>query len=89
MAFWDKLLGKGKNKKPERQEKDNSQNERTPIIHDYISGLRAAYFQNNGVEEWEYFEKVIHGAQKGNIDRVRNAFPETPSALIDLSLIHI
>lgn len=84
MGFWDKLFGKEKNKNPERQEENKSQNEMNPIIHNYISGLRDAYFQNNGIEEWEHFENVIHGAKKGNIDRIRNAYPETPIALIDL-----
>jgi len=84
MAFWDKLFGKGKNKKPERQEEHTSHSEINPIIHKYISGLKDAYFQNNGVEEWEHFEKVIHGATKGDIGRIRIVFPETPNALIDL-----
>lgn len=84
MAFWDRLFGKGKIKNTGRHEDNPGQNERSPIIHNYISGLRDAYIQNNGGEKWEHFEKVIHGAKKGNIDRVRNAYPETPSALINL-----
>ena len=84
MAFWDKLFGKGKNKRQESREENESKNEMSPLIHNFISGLKEAYFQNNAIEEWEHFEKVIHGAKKGNINKVREAYPETPSALIDL-----
>ena len=84
MAFWDKLFGKGKNNSQERQEEKKNQSETNPIVQNYISGLKDAYIQNNGIEEWEHFEKVIHGAKKGNIDKIRNIYPEISSVLIDL-----
>ena len=84
MAFWDRLFGKGKSNSPKGQEEKKNQNEMNPIVQNYISGLKDAYNQNNGIEEWEHFEKVVHGAKKGNIDKIRNFYPEISSVLIDL-----
>lgn len=53
-------------------------------VEQYISGLKAAYFKNNGNECWNDFEQVIHGAKMENIDLLNKVYPETPVALIDL-----
>ncbi|MEM6846041.1 MAG: SMI1/KNR4 family protein [Bacteroidota bacterium] len=82
MAFWDKLFGKERGNDPEK--KEENQNEMNPVVQKYISGLRDAYFRNDGVEEWKHFEAVIHGAEKESLDKIRNFHPEIPSALIDL-----
>lgn len=84
MAFWDKLFGKGKDKSLDKQEKINNQHEPSPIIQNYISGLKNTYIQKNGTEEWEYFEDVIHGAKKGSLEKILTVYPETPDALLDL-----
>lgn len=84
MAFWGNLFGKGKDKISERKEEKKNQNEMHPIVENYLTGLKNAYFQNGGIEDWEHFEKVIHGAKKEDIDKIRHLYPETSSALIDL-----
>lgn len=53
-------------------------------VEKYISGLKNAYFENNGRADWEHFEQVIHGAEKGDIDKLKQIFPDIPNALIDL-----
>jgi len=53
-------------------------------VEKYLSGLKNAYFQNNGQEDWEHFEKVIHGADKETIDEIKQIYPEISNALIDL-----
>lgn len=84
MAFWDKLFGKGKNNNREKKEENKNQYKKDTIVENYITGLKNAYLQNNGIEEWKHFEKVIHGAKKGNIDKIRNVYPGVSSALIEL-----
>ena len=54
------------------------------IVEKYINGLKNAYFQNNGQEDWEHFEKVIHGADKETIDKIKQIYPEISDDLIDL-----
>ncbi len=54
------------------------------IVEKYINGLKNAYCQNNGQDNWEHFEKIIYGAKKENIDKLRQAYPEISDALIDL-----
>ena len=78
MAFWDKLFGKAKNNKSEKKEELN------PIVKKYITGLKNAYVENGGIEDWEHFEKVVQGAKEENIDKIRQIYPEISSALIDL-----
>ncbi|WP_244174722.1 SMI1/KNR4 family protein [Tenacibaculum discolor] len=54
------------------------------VIEKYINGLKKAYLENNGQEDWEHFEKVIHGSEKVNIDRLKQIYPDIPDTLIDL-----
>ena len=54
------------------------------VVESYIIGLKDAYFENNGKADWEHFEKVIHGADKENIDELKQLYPEIPIDLIDL-----
>jgi hypothetical protein len=90
MGFWNKLFGKGQNKKHVEQVKQVEQVEKVeskklnPIIENYRAGLKNAYFKSNGKEEWESFEKVIHGAKRENINKLKQVYPEIPSTLIDL-----
>lgn len=55
-----------------------------PIIENYITGLKKAYFKSNGKKEWEFFEQVIHGAKRENIIKLKQVYPEIPSTLINL-----
>ncbi|MHA7058857.1 SMI1/KNR4 family protein [Aquimarina sp. M1] len=54
------------------------------IVEKYIIGLKNAYFENNGKKDWEHFEKVIHGAKKENIDKLKQIYPEISNVFIDL-----
>lgn len=54
------------------------------IVEKYINGLKNAYFENNGREDWEHFEKVIQGAEKENISKLKQIYPDTSNALIAL-----
>ncbi|MEH0152571.1 SMI1/KNR4 family protein [Limibacter armeniacum] len=54
------------------------------IAEKYIAGLKNAYYENNGKEGWDHFEKAIHGAEKENIDKLKQTYPDIPEALIDL-----
>lgn len=54
------------------------------IAHEYFSGLKKAYMENNAAEEWECFEKVIHGACESDLAELQEIYPETPEALIEL-----
>lgn len=82
MTFWNKLFGKGQNDKPEKEKK--SQDVTNPIVEKYIIGLKNAYFQNNGKEEWETFEQVIYGVKKEDINKLKQTYPDIPNSLINL-----
>ncbi|WP_294239562.1 SMI1/KNR4 family protein [Chryseobacterium endophyticum] len=55
-----------------------------PIAEQYIAGLKKAYYENQGKESWEYFEKIKHGIAEENIQKLKELYPEIPDALIDL-----
>jgi hypothetical protein len=99
MEFWNKLFGKRQNEKHVEKTKHVKQieqveqieqvkkvvsNKLNPIVENYITGLKNAYFKSNGKEEWESFEKVIHGAKRENINKLKQVYPEIPSTLINL-----
>ncbi|MDR2913741.1 MAG: SMI1/KNR4 family protein [Tannerella sp.] len=50
----------------------------------YIAGLKKAYFDNNGKESWEHFEKIKHGASKEDISKLKKLYPDIPETLINL-----
>ena len=54
------------------------------IVEKYIAGLKNAYISNGAKQEWEDFEKVIHGASKENIEKLRTMYPDIPESLIKL-----
>ena len=54
------------------------------IAQKYINGLKRAYYNNNGAQQWDNFEKVIHGASKEDLDRLRFLYPEIPDSLVRL-----
>lgn len=55
-----------------------------PTAEQYITGLKEAYFTNQGKEIWEHFEKIKHGLTEENIQKLREIYPEAPDALLDL-----
>lgn len=54
------------------------------IAEQYVAGLKKAYFENQGKESWDHFEKIKHGAAEENIQKLKELYPEIPEALIDL-----
>ncbi|MCJ8155185.1 SMI1/KNR4 family protein [Chryseobacterium sp. SSA4.19] len=55
-----------------------------PIAQQYIAGLKKAYYENNGKEIWEHFEKIKHGLTEANIEKLTELYPDIPDALISL-----
>ncbi len=54
------------------------------IVENYIVGLKKAYFDNGDKEAWEHFEKIKYGANKEDIAKLKEIYPDTPKALINL-----
>lgn len=54
------------------------------IANEYFRGLKKAYMENDASEEWESFEQVVHGAGESDLDELKEIYPETPDALIEL-----
>jgi hypothetical protein len=55
-----------------------------PLAEQYIAGLKKAYFENNGGEIWEHFEKIKHGLTEAHIQRLKELYPDIPDALVSL-----
>ncbi len=96
MGFWKKIFGKKQNERHVEQiehvkqidqieqVESKKQNKLNPIINNYITGLKNAYFRNNGKEDWGFFEKVICGAKKKDINKLKRIYPEIPDTLVNL-----
>lgn len=54
------------------------------IAQRYMDGLKRAYYENEGNEIWDAFEKVYHGAEKDDIDELRRQYPDIPESLLEL-----
>ena len=54
------------------------------IAQKYVDGLKKAYYENGGEKQWNNFEKVMHGASKGDIEKLRVLYPDIPSSLLQL-----
>ncbi|WP_313385817.1 SMI1/KNR4 family protein [Chishuiella sp.] len=53
-------------------------------VNNYIEGLKKAYYSNNNSEEWDYFEKIKHGASLENILKIKTLYPSIPESLLSL-----
>ena len=53
-------------------------------VEQYIKGLREAYYNNGGKEEWEHFEKIKHGLTSEDIKKLTMVYPDIPEALISM-----
>lgn len=90
MGFWKNVFKKKGSKKlvEDRQqtEKNGSQkrNDRNPIIENYIKGLKSAYLKSTEKEEWDFFERIIHGAKKEDLNKLKRSYPEIPDTFINL-----
>ena len=54
------------------------------IAEKYIKELKKVYYENDGKEYWDNFEKIEEGATEENIKKLKEEFPETPDSLIEL-----
>ena len=54
------------------------------IAEKYIKELKKAYYENDGKEYWDNFEKIKEGATEENIKKLKEEFPEAPDSLIEL-----
>ncbi|MDE5780506.1 MAG: SMI1/KNR4 family protein [Lachnospiraceae bacterium] len=54
------------------------------IAQKYVDGLKKAYYENGGEKQWNNFEKVMHGASKGDIEKLRVLYPDIPNSLLQL-----
>lgn len=50
----------------------------------YINGLKQAYYANDAKQQWDHFEKIIHGADQQDLDKLRSIYPNIPNSLIQL-----
>lgn len=50
----------------------------------YIQGLKSAYLRNNGKEAWSHFEKIVYGARKEDLDKLKKIYPKIPNTLLQL-----
>ena len=64
--------------------KDMENNPQKSLVERYIIGLKAAYNERGGQEEWAVFENVVEGASEENLQRVKELYPNVPSTLIEL-----
>jgi hypothetical protein len=55
-----------------------------PLTEQYIAGLKKAYFENNGGEIWEHFEKIKYGLTEAHVQKLKELYPDIPAALISL-----
>lgn len=54
------------------------------IVKRYVEGLEKAYRDKNGSEEWDEFISVKEGVSEGNINRIKELYPEVPDSLIEI-----
>lgn len=54
------------------------------LVQKYMEGLKKAYYQNGGKEQWDDFEKVVHGASKEDIEKLCSIYPNIPDSLLQL-----
>ncbi len=54
------------------------------IAQKYVDGLKRAYFENGGKKQWNNFEKVMHGASKEDLEKLRALYPDIPNSLLQL-----
>ena len=54
------------------------------IAKKYVEGLKKAHFDIGYGNYWEHFEKIVHGAGKEDIKKLREAYPDVPNSLVQL-----
>lgn len=54
------------------------------IVEEYVKGLKKAYYDNGEKENWDYFKRVMHGASKDDINKLKEEYPNVPDSLVKL-----
>lgn len=54
------------------------------IAQKYVDGLKKAYYENGGKTQWDNFESVVHGASRGDMEKLRVLYPNLPDSLVQL-----
>ncbi len=54
------------------------------IVQKYFDGLKKSYYEIKEDGQWEEFEKVIHGASKEDIEKLKELYPDIPNSLLQL-----
>ncbi len=54
------------------------------IAQKYVDGLKKSYYEKGGEKQWNGFEKVMHGASKEDIKKLRDLYPDIPDSLLQL-----
>lgn len=54
------------------------------IVEKYMDGLKKAYYEYGGKEQWDEFEKAVHGASEEDLAELQSLYPDMPESLIQL-----
>lgn len=54
------------------------------LAEKYVTGLKKAYYENGGEEQWDDFEKIVHGAEEADMERLQTLYPDLPDSLYQL-----
>lgn len=54
------------------------------IAQKYVDGLKKSYYEKGREKQWNDFEKVMHGANKEDINKLRDLYPDIPDSLLQL-----
>lgn len=54
------------------------------IPEKYWNGLKHAYCENKAQNEWEHFERIVHGMSDENGNALKMVYPEIPESLLEL-----
>ncbi len=54
------------------------------LAEKYVASLKKAYYENGGKEQWDDFEKIVHGAEEADMERLQTLYPDLPDSLYQL-----
>ncbi len=54
------------------------------LAEKYVAGLKKAYYENGGKEQWDHFEKTVCGAEASDLENLQALYPELPDSLLQL-----
>lgn len=54
------------------------------LARKYVEGLKEAYYENDAAKVWDHFEKVMHGADQEDLEKLKALYPDIPDSLLQL-----